>query len=300
MKNVRFSVALSVLIILVAMDSPASARTLKVVASFSVLADVVQQVGGSHVQVKSLVGIDGDPHQFEPSPEDAKHLRNADLAFISGEGLERWFETLATASGYQGKLIVVSNGIKLRERQRSGRISDDPHVWNSPLNVMAWVANIEKALSAADPQGADDFKANAARYTKELRDLDGYAHTRIDPIPPQQRKILTSHDAFGYLARDYGIIFLSPLGLSTETEASASDVARLIDQVRAERVKLYFIETSNDPRLVQQIANATGAQPGGKLYAEALSGPDGPAPTYVRMFRYNIDALAKAMVPPSN
>ncbi|MCA6111261.1 zinc ABC transporter substrate-binding protein [Bradyrhizobium sp. CNPSo 4026] len=122
----------------------------------------------------------------------------------------------------------------------------------------------------------------------------------MDPIPRQHRKILTSHDAFGYLGRDYGITFLSPLGLSTETEASASDVARLIDQVRAEHVKFYFIETSNDPRLVQQIANATGAQPGGKLYAEALSVRDGPAPTYAQMFRHNIDFLAKAMVPPSN
>nr|WP_245285387.1 zinc ABC transporter substrate-binding protein [Bradyrhizobium sp. WSM3983] len=278
----------------------ASAKTLNIVASFSVLADVVQQIGGSHVQVKGLVGPDGDPHQFEPSPDDARTLKEADLAFISGEGLERWFEKLVTASGYQGTPVIVSTGIKLRERQRKGQISDDPHVWNSPLNVLVWAANIEKALIAADPEAADDFKANAARYSRELRDLDGYAHARIDQIPPQQRKILTSHDAFGYLGRDYGITFLSPLGLSTETEASASHVARLIDQVKAEHVKFYFIETSNDPRLVQQIANATGAQPGGKLYAEALSRADGPAPTYARMFRYNIDLLAKAMVPPSN
>lgn len=300
MKDASFRIAFSALMIWGAMATSASAKTLNIVASFSVLADVVQQVGGSHVQVKSLVGPDGDPHQFEPSPDDARSLKDADLAFISGEGLERWFEKLVTASGYRGTPVIVSTGIKLRERQRKGQISDDPHVWNSPLNVLVWVVNIEKALSAADPEAADDFKANAARYSRELRDLDSYAHARIDPVPPQQRKILTSHDAFGYLGRDYGITFLSPLGLSTETEASASDVAQLIDQVKNEHVKFYFIETSNDPRLVQQIANATGAQPGGKLYAEALSRPDGPAPTYARMLRYNIDALAKAMVPPSN
>lgn len=300
MKEAPFRIALSALMIWGAMATSASAKTLNVVASFSVLADVVQQVGRSHVQVKSLVGPDGDPHQFEPSPDDARNLKYADLAFISGKGLERWFEKLATASGYQGTAVIVSAGIKLRERQRKGWISDDPHVWNSPLNVLVWVAIIEKALSAADPKNADDFRVNAARYMRELRDLDGYAHARIDPIPPQQRKILTSHDAFGYLGRDYGITFMAPLGLSTETEASASDVARLIDKVRAEHVKFYFIETSNDPRLVQQIANATGAQPGGKLYAEALSGTDGPAPTYARMFRHNVDVLAKAMVPPSN
>ncbi|WP_027535690.1 metal ABC transporter solute-binding protein, Zn/Mn family [Bradyrhizobium sp. WSM3983] len=300
MKDASFRIALSALMIWGATATSASAKTLNIVASFSVLADVVQQIGGSHVQVKGLVGPDGDPHQFEPSPDDARTLKEADLAFISGEGLERWFEKLVTASGYQGTPVIVSTGIKLRERQRKGQISDDPHVWNSPLNVLVWAANIEKALIAADPEAADDFKANAARYSRELRDLDGYAHARIDQIPPQQRKILTSHDAFGYLGRDYGITFLSPLGLSTETEASASHVARLIDQVKAEHVKFYFIETSNDPRLVQQIANATGAQPGGKLYAEALSRADGPAPTYARMFRYNIDLLAKAMVPPSN
>lgn len=300
MKDASFRIAFSALLIWGAMATSASAKTLNIVASFSVLADVVQQVGGSHVQVKSLVGPNGDPHQFEPSPDDARSLKDADLAFVSGEGLERWFEKLVTASGYQGTPVIVSTGIKLRERQRKGQISDDPHVWNSPLNVLVWVTNIEKALSAADPEDANEFKANAARYSRELHDLDGYAHARIDPVPPQQRRILTSHDAFSYLGRDYGITFLSPLGLSTETEASASDVARLIDQVKAEHVKFYFIETSNDPRLVQQIANATGAQPGGKLYAEALSRADGPAPTYTRMFRHNIDVLAKAMVPSSN
>lgn len=278
--------------------SPATAKPLRIVASFSVLADVVQQVDGNYTVVKSLVPPNGDPHQFEPSPDDARNLKDADLTFISGEGLEGWFEKLVQASGYKGKPIVVSAGIKLRERQRKGKISDDPHVWNSPLNVQVWVANIEKALSATDPANAADYKANAERYRKELQQLDADAHTTFDPIPPAQRKVLTSHDAFGYLGRDYGIEFLSPLGLSTETEASAADVAKLIDQVKTEHVKVYFIETSNDPRLVQQIAAATGARPGGKLYAEALSPPGGPAPTYLRMFRHNIDQLAQAMTAP--
>ncbi len=282
-----------------AVAMPASARTLQIVASFSVLADVVQQVGGRHVRVRSLVAPNGDPHQYEPSPADAKDLNDADVTFISGEGLERWFEKLAKASGYRGAPVIVSTGIESRERARKGQISDDPHVWNSPINVMVWVSNIEKALAAADPADAADFKALAARYTAELHELDAYAHAQIDPIPPRQRLILTSHDAFGYLGRDYGITFLSPLGISTETEASASDVAKLIDQVKAEHVKIYFIENSNDPRLVQQIAGATGAKPGGKLYAEALSPPDGPAPTYAQMFRHNIDALVDAMTASS-
>ncbi len=273
----------------------ASAKTLQVVASFTVLADVVHQIGGDHVQVTSLVPPNGDPHQFEPSPQDAENLKKADVTFISGEGLERWFEKLAKASGYQGSPVNASTGITLRQRERRGQISDDPHVWNSPANVQVWVANIEKALSAADPEDQADFKANAARYRKELDELDAETRARIASIPAGHRKILTSHDAFGYLGRDYGIEFLAPLGLSTETEASAADVAKLIDQVKRENVKVYFIEASNDPRLVQQIAAATGARPGGKLYAEALSPPDGPAPTYLQMFRHNVEELVGAM-----
>ena len=274
----------------------ASAKTLQVVVSFTVLSDVVQQVGGDHVHIRSLVGPNGDPHQFEPSPEDAKNLKNADIVFLSGEGLERWFEKLVKASGYQGSPIIVSTGIRLRERQRTGQASDDPHVWNSPFNVRVWVSNIERALVALDPADATDFHANAARYSKELQDLDTYAHSKIDPVPVDKRKVLTSHDAFGYLGRDYGITFLSPLGLSTETEASAADVAKLIDQIKKEKVTVYFFENSNDPRLVQQIAAGTGARPGGELYAEALSPADGPAPTYAKMFRHNIDEIAQAMV----
>lgn len=282
-------------ILVLACAPAASAKTLHVVASFTVLADVVQQVGGNHVQITSLVPPDGDPHEFEASPQDAENLRSADVTFISGEGLERWFEKLAKASGYQGKPVVASTGITLRQRERRGKLSDDPHVWNSPTNVQVWVTNIEKALIAADPADEADFKANAEHYVQELKDLDLETRAKIASIPSARRKILTSHDALGYFGRDYGIEFLSPLGLSTETEASAADISKLIDQVRKEHVRIYFIETSNDSRLVQQIASATGARPGGKLYVEALSPANGPAPTYLQMFRYNADQLVGAM-----
>lgn len=272
----------------------AFAKTLNTVASFTVLADVVKQVGGDHVNVKSLVGPNGDPHEFEPSPDDAKALKAADITFISGEGLESWFEKLISASGYSGKPVVVSNGIETRTMEDDGKTVTDPHVWNSPVNVKIWVANIAKALEAADPADAADFKANAAKYSKELDDLNAYAKSVIEAVPKDRRKVLTSHDALGYFGREYGVKFLSPLGVSTETEASAADVAKLIDQIKAEKVKLYFFENSNDPRLVKQVSNATGAQPGGELYVEALSKEDGPAPTYAKMFRYNVEQLSKA------
>ena len=280
---------------LLSLGHTAEARTVNVVASFTVLADVVSEVGGDHVAVRSLVGPNGDPHEFEPSPDDAKALKAADLAFISGEGLESWFERLAKAAGYKGKAIVASKGVKTHEMDEDGTTVTDPHVWNDPVNVEVWVKNIEAALVKADPEDAADFKANAARYTKELQALNTYAQDAFAKIPKEKRKVLTSHDAFGYFGARYGVTFLSPIGVSTETEASASDVAALIDQIKKEGVKVYFIENSNDPRLVKQIAGATGAEPGGDLYVESLSQSDGPAPTYAKMFHYNVDQIVRAI-----
>ncbi|MBB3288486.1 MULTISPECIES: zinc ABC transporter substrate-binding protein [unclassified Rhizobium] len=279
--------------------APASAETLNVVASFTVLADVVKHVGGDHVKVSSLVGANGDPHEFEPSPADAKTLNAAKVVFVSGEGLEGWMDRLISASGYKGTPVVASEGINTRTMVDDGKTVTDPHVWNSPINVKIWVANIEKALSAADPADAADFKANAERYTKVLTELDTYAHSKFDKIPDDRRKVLTSHDAFGYFGREYKVNFLAPIGFSTETEASAAKVAQLIEQIKTEHVKTYFFENSNDPRLVKQVAKATGAEPGGELYVESLSKANGPASTYEKMFRYNVDQLAAAMAKSS-
>ncbi|MCQ1834082.1 metal ABC transporter solute-binding protein, Zn/Mn family [Neorhizobium galegae] len=278
---------------------PAFADTLKVVASFTVLGDVVSQVGGKHVKVTNLVGPNGDPHEFEPSPTDARNLKAAQVAFVSGEGLEGWMDRLITASGYKGKPVVVSEGVNTRTMDEDGKTVTDPHVWNSPVNVKVWVANIEKALSEADPADTGAFKANAEAYIQKLDAMNAYAHSKFDAVPADRRKVLTSHDAFGYFGREYNVSFLAPLGLSTETEASAADVAKLIEQIKAEGVKTYFLENSNDPRLVKQIAKATAAQPGGELYVESLSDAKGPAPTYEKMFRYNVDQIAAAMAKSS-
>lgn len=291
----RFLLLSTALPALIAFSATASAAELKAVASFTVLADVVKQVGGKHVSVTSLVKPDGDPHEFEPSPADAKSLKAADVVFVSGLGLEGWMDRLISASGYKGTPVTVSDGIKTREMDEDGKTITDPHVWNSPLNVKIWVENIETTLAAADPADKDEFKANATAYLKKLDELDRYAHTKFDPIPDDRRKILTSHDAFGYFGREYNVKFLSPLGVSTETEASAGDVAKLIEQIKAEHVKTYFFENSNDPRLVKQVAKATGAEPGGELYVESLSKAKGPAATYEKMFRYNVDQIASAI-----
>ncbi|MDE1159503.1 MAG: zinc ABC transporter substrate-binding protein [Neorhizobium sp.] len=297
--RVFLSLAAPLMIATSAFAAPASAETLKVVASFTVLADVVSQVGGSHVEVTSLVPPNGDPHEFEPTPTDAKHLKAAKVNFVSGIGLEGWMDRLVAASGFQGTSVTASDGVNTRSMEEDGQTVTDPHVWNSPVNVKVWVANIEKALSAADPADAADFKANAEAYQKKLDAMNAYAHSKFDTIAETQRKVLTSHDAFGYFGREYKVTFLAPVGISTETEASAANVAKLIEQIKAEKVKTYFFENSNDPRLVKQIAKATGAKAGGELYVEALSDGRGPASTYEKMFRYNVDQIAAAMAKSS-
>ncbi|RFD19250.1 metal ABC transporter substrate-binding protein [Komagataeibacter melaceti] len=268
---------------------------LRAVASFTVLADVVSQVGGRHVSVTSLVPPDGDPHEFEPSPDDARQLREANIVFMSGEGLESWFGRLAHAAGYQGHPVIVSNGISAYTSSGTGQPETDPHVWNSVPNVIIWTNNIRDALIAADPADAESFRVAAAGYVMRLKALDQDIRTQIATIPADRRRVLTSHDAFGYFGRAYGITFMAPQGLSTETEASAGDIATLISQIRQTGITTYFMENATDPRMVQQVAHATGAQPGGELYAEALSPTNGPAPDYIAMMRHNTALMVAAM-----
>ncbi len=278
-----------------AMAATSQARTIDTVASFTVLADVVKNVGGEHVRVKSLVPANGDPHDYEPTPEDARAIKAAAATFVSGEGLETWFSRLAKASGSAQAPVIVSKGIKTHDMDEDGKTVTDPHVWNSAANVLIWVDNIEAALVKADPEDADDIKASADAYRNKLHALEDRIKAALAPIPKDRRKVLTSHDAFEYYGEEYGVAFLSPQGLSTETEASAADLAELIGQIRSENVKVYFLENSTDPRLVRQIANATGAKPGGELYPEALSKADGPAPSYIGMMDHNTKLIVTAI-----
>lgn len=290
MTGVVLATAASVLL-----AAPASAKTVEAVASFTVLADMVRQVGGDHVHVVSLVPPNGDPHAYEPTPDDAKTLKRADLAFTSGLGLEGWFLRLAKAAGYAGKPVVTSDGIKTRKMEEDGRTVTDPHAWNSIQNAAIYIANIEQALIKADPEDATVFRTNAQKYEARLKELDAYARAQVDTVPKPERKVLTTHDALSYFGADYGIKFVSPLGLTTDNEPSAAQVATVIKQIKAEHVRAYFFENSNDPRLVKQIADATGAQPGGELFVEALSPADGPAATYADMVKNNVDKLVAGM-----
>ena len=275
--------------------SPAFAKQMEAVASFTVLAGMAHQVGGERIHVASLVGPNGDPYAFEPTPDDARRLKAADIVFVSGLGLEGWMDRLIAASGYRSTPVVASKGIQTLHMEEDGKQIADPHAWNSAVNGVIYVRNIVTALSAADPESAATYEANGDRYAAELMELDRYARQQVATVPVGHRKVLTTHDAFGYFGHAYGVTFLSPLGYSTESEASAQQVAALIKQIKVEHVRTYFFENSNDPRMVEQIAHATAAQPGGVLYVEALSQPDGPAPTYAAMFRHNVDKLTTAM-----
>ena len=268
-----------------------AADKLKVVTTFTILGDMVRNVGREHVVLTTLVGPDADAHVYEPTPADARALAQADLVIVNGLGFEGWIDRLVKASGYKGLVVVASEGIAALKTEEDQL---DPHVWQDLNNGRLVVANIAAALAAADPAHADDYRRHADAYDRELAALDREIRSRLDADPGDQREVITSHDAFQYFGRAYGINFHAPVGLSTESEPSAGEVAALIRQMRDEGIHALFVENITDPRLVEQLAREAGAVIGGRLYSDSLSGPTGPVPTYLDMFRHNAGEIAKA------
>ena len=280
---------------------PAMAQSrLSVVATFSILGDLVANVGGDRVEVTALVGPNSDTHVFSPTPADAKKLAAAKVVFVNGLGLEGWMTRLVSASGSQAQTFVASTGIKTRKMEddhHPGRMVTDPHAWQSIANARIYVANIRDGLGKADPAGKSAYDANAAAYLAKLDALEQEVKTAIGKIPADHRRIITTHDAFGYFGGAYGMEFISPKGLSTDAQPSARDMARIIAQIRKQKIPAVFMENITDPRLMQQIAKETGARIGGTLYSDALSDAKGPAGTYIDMMRSNVGELTKALVP---
>ena len=278
---------------------PASAQErLPVVASFSILGDLVSRVGGDRVAVETLVGPDGDAHAFQPAPGDLGRIARARLVFMNGLGFEGWMPRLVSAAGGASRLVTVSEGIAAltARHENSGDVrATDPHAWQSVPNVRRMVGAIRDALIETDPAGRAAYEANAAAYDAELAALDREIRQAVARLPEGRRRIITSHDAFGYFEAAYGIAFLAPQGVSTEAEPSARTVATLIRQIRAERIPAVFIESISDPRLIARIGEETGARIGGTLYSDALSAPGGDAATYIEMMRHNIRELATAL-----
>jgi len=277
-------------------SSPSLAAPIKAVASFSILGDMVQRVGGDRIELTTIVGPNADTHVYEPKPSDAAALKSAQLFFVNGLGFEGWLNRLVEATRFAGTVVTASEGVKTHQMDEDGETVTDPHAWQSLGNGVLYVENIRAALCVADADGCATYTANAATYTAEIEALDKDVRAQIDTVPAADRKVITSHDAFGYFAEAYGVEFLAPEGISTESEASAADVAKLIQQVRQQGAKALFIENMADPRLIRQIADETGAKLGGALYADALSTPDEGAATYLDMFRHNIALLVPAML----
>jgi len=282
----------------------AAEKKLSLVATFTILADMARNVGGDLVEVKSLVGANGDVHAFEPTPADAKGLSQASLVVANGLGLEGWVDRLIKTSGYKGTVCVASNGAKLRDMDKAKENDSqshghkevsDPHAWQDLANGRVYVINIAAALVAADPANADTYRKNAEAYNAKLSELDAWAKAEFATIPTPLRRMITSHDALGYFGAAYGIEIHSPMSFSTESEPSAGQVAKLIRQIRKDKISAVFIENVTDPRLLEQIAKESGARLGGELYSDALSKPTGPAATYIDMFKNNVGSVVGAM-----
>jgi len=281
-----------------------AAQPLAVLASFSILADLVRMIGGARVRVESLIGPNREAHGFQPRPSDARAVAAADVMVISGLGFEGWAERLASSAGFKGVPVVASRGVRALRSGGHGHAHGpkdepdggfDPHAWQDVANVRLYADNIRDGLSKADPAGAPNYAAAASAYMRELDTLDRDIRTAWAPIPRGQRRIVTSHEAFFYYGDAYGVDFLAPRGLAAETEPTPRQLAALIRQIREERVRALFVETAASPRLLQQVASETGARIGPAVYADTLSDATGPAASYLAMMRYNTAAFVAAL-----
>lgn len=322
-RTISLAAALSV-ITFASTALPAAAEPIKVVASFSIIGDFAQNVGGDRIALTTIVGANGDAHVYEPKPADAAVMAAADVVLVNGLHFEGFLQRLVEASATKATVVELTRGVETlssaeeghddkadaeaddahdheaEEAGGAGAAHDhgavDPHAFQSIANAKIYVANIADAFCAADAEGCDAYRANAEAYTGRLDGLEAEVKGAVAAIPADKRTLITSHDAFGYFEHAYGLTFLAPEGVSTEAEASAADVARLITQIRHDKASAIFVENVTNQRLIEQIANETGLKIGGTLYSDALSDADGPAATYVDMIRNNIGAIKGAIL----
>ncbi len=295
-----------------------------VVASFSVLGDMVREVGGERVSITVLVGPGADAHVYQPRPSAIRAVRSAQVVFSVGLGFEGWLQRLAASAGGKAISVEVAQAVDALETDEGedggGGSHDshdgdehhhdhdkhdnetahhdhgdvDPHAWQDVENARRFVAAIAEGLCRVDRAGCSQYKDNASGYDARLVALDNEIKSAWKGVVPERRKVITSHDAFGYYSHAYGVRFLSPQGVSTQSDASARGVAELIEQIKAEKARAVFVETLTDQRLIQRIAREAGVSMSGALYADTLSDPDGPAPTYLDMMRYNTRLMVEA------
>jgi zinc/manganese transport system substrate-binding protein len=265
---------------------------LRVVASFSVLADLAKQIGGADAVVTSLVPLGGEPHDWEPRPRDIAALARADLVVVNGLGLEGWLDRLIAASGYAGPVLVASRDVDPL-LEASG--IPDPHAWHSPAAAALYAGVIAGAFTDLRPARADAFRANLDSFNAELDALAAWARTRAAAIPANRRVVVTTHDAFAWLGRDYNIRFLSPAGLDSAAQPSAKRLGELVAEIRAAGVGAVFLEAGGDSRLARTLAAEAGVAVGPPLYAGTLTPAGGAAADYLSLWRYNFTRMLEAM-----
>jgi zinc/manganese transport system substrate-binding protein len=307
----RLGICGLLLALLASQPAWAESAPLKVVATFSILADLVGNVGGDKVVVTTLVGPDADTHTYQPTPADARAVAEARLLVTNGLGLEGWLDRLKGAANSRAAIVVASGGIKpltMEEEEddkaaasgqaKPGKLRrvSDPHAWQNLANGQIYVANIVKGLVAADPPNAEFYRQNGAAYAAQLAALDGKVKQMLADVPKAKRRVITTHDAFQYYGRAYDVAFIAPLGISTDAEPSAGDVAKLERQIKREKIKALFLENVTNGRLIEQIARDTGAVVGPPLFSDALSKPDEPASSYIKMFEHNTETLRDGMM----
>ena len=293
-------------------------QPIPVVATFSILGNMVERIGGEHIALTTLVGPEGDTHVYQPTPKAARSVAEADLLFMNGLEFEGWLERLAEAASFDGAMVVATTGVSpiAFEEHEDDDHGDhaghdehdehdehaghdhgtfDPHAWQSLDNAVIYANNIAAGLAQADPANASEYYTNRAAFVAEIVALKSDIDAMMAALPADKRTVVTPHDAFGYFAEAYDLTFEAPQGMSTESEVSAADVAALITQIRRESISAVFIESITDNRMMEQIANETGATIGGTLYSDALSGETGPASTYLDMMRHNATTLSEAL-----
>ncbi|AZO68973.1 MAG: metal ABC transporter substrate-binding protein [Mesorhizobium sp.] len=303
LKSIRAALAMSVITLTAFGASAALAEPLKVVASFTIIADFAKNVGGDRINLTTIVGPDGDAHVYEPSPADAVAMAGADVVLVNGLHFEGFLQRLVDASATKATIAVLTKDVtpinfkpEFADADAAEGADTDPHAFQSIANAKIYVKNIADAFCTADAEGCDSYKANAAAYTAKLDAVEGEVKAAIQSIPEEKRVVITSHDAFGYFEKAYGLTFLAPEGVSTESEPSAADVAKLVSQVKQDKAAAVFIENITNARLIEQIASETGIKVGGTLYSDALSQPDGPASTYIDLMHNNIAQIKGAIL----
>ncbi|MEJ1119964.1 zinc ABC transporter substrate-binding protein AztC [Phyllobacterium sp. CCNWLW109] len=324
-KTLKLASALNVILLLSAAYSSASAENLKVVSSFSIISDFAKNVGGDKIDLTTLVGPDGDAHVYEPKPSDAAAVAKADVVLVNGLNFEGFLPRLVEASATKAPIVELTKGVEPlksgeeehdhasgeehkhegEEHKHEGEAHTheghdhgayDPHAFQSISNAKIYVKNIADAFCTADAANCDTYKTNAADYTKKLDATEADVKAAIASIPESKRLVITSHDAFGYFEHEYGLKFLAPEGISTDSEASAADIVALIKQIKEDKASAIFVENITNPRLIEQIASETKLNVGGTLFSDALSKPEDGAGTYVEMMQHNIATFKKAIL----